>query len=79
MILVKDVRDLPANNPHSGAGDAPHSGPAGPGLDGDLKTVKTKDIQDVILPSEPAVVFSVDNKVSTCRKFIWKESLLSTL
>ena len=70
MILVEDVRDLPGEDPHPGAGDAPHSGPAGPGLDCDLETVETEDIQDVILPSQPGVVFSVDKKVSPCRKFI---------
>ena len=70
MVLVKDVGDKSWNDSHTRAGNTQHSIAAGPRLDGDLQAVKTENIQDIILASQPAVVLLVNNIVTSCNNFV---------
>ena len=69
MGFVKDVGDKSRNDSQPRAGNTPHSIATGPRLDGDAQAVKTENIQDIILPSQPAVVLLVNNIVTSCNNF----------
>ena len=70
MVLVQDVGDISGHDSHTRAGNTPDSSAAGPRLDGDLQAVKTQDIHDIILASQPAVVLLVNNIVTSCNNFV---------
>ena len=70
MVLVKDVGDKSWNDSHTRAGNTPDSSAAGPRLDGDLQAVKTENIQDIILASQPGEVLLVNDVVTSCNNFV---------
>ena len=70
MVLVQDVWDISGHNSHTRAGNTQHSIAAGPRLDGDLQAVKTENIQDIILASQPCEVLLVNDVVTSCNNFV---------